>query len=78
MDKSKVILGILDCIHTRSEDLLKKINEIDKEIYNDFLNESCLLEYNKQLRIEQQGHLEELLMLRMDIMELIAKRGEAE
>ena len=78
MDKSKVILGILDCIHTRSEQLLKNINDLDKEIYDDVLNGRRTLEYDIKERAEQEENLEELLMLRMDIMELIAKGGEAE
>ena len=78
MDKSKVILGILDCIHTRSEELLKNINFLDKEIYNDVLDERFALKYRRQQRIEQHERLVELLTLRMDIMDLITEGAEAE
>ena len=78
MDKSKVILGILDCIHARSENLLKNINDLDKEIYDDVLNGRRTLEYDIKERAEQEGNLEELLILRMDIMNLIKEGVEAE
>ena len=78
MDKSKLILGILDCIHTRSEKLLENINNLDKEIYDDVLNERRTLEYDTKQRTEQEGNLEELLILRMDIMNLIKEGAEAE
>ena len=78
MDKSKVILGILDCINTRSEWLLKNINDLDKEIYDDVLNDRALLKYNRRQRAEQHERLVELLLLRMDIMDLITEGVEAE
>ena len=77
MDKSKVILGILDCIHTRSEALLKSINDLDKEIYDDVLNYRCARKDDACERHEKFGRLEELLMLRMDIMNLITEGAEA-
>lgn len=78
MNKSKLILGILDCIHTRSENLLQNINYLDKEIYEDVLNGRRTLEYDIKERAEQEENLEELLILRMDIINLIKEGAEAE
>lgn len=77
MDKSKSILSILDRIHTRSEGLLKDVNDLDKEIYNDILNGSRLLKIDAYERAEKYGRLQELLTLRMDIMNLISEGVEA-